>query len=96
MSARTPQGQYTHGDHWDRQRAAELRLQEKARRHAIARTHAHLVTDPAQGGRVVALCREWGVPCPPFANLPPLPEVYFGVFANTDDIGIIAALLETM
>jgi len=89
---RTPQGQYTHGDHWDRQRATEQRLQEKARRHAIIRTHAPAVTDPAQGGRVRALCREWGVPCPPFANLPPLPEVAPGIYANTPDARIVRAL----
>jgi hypothetical protein len=68
------------------------RARQTARRTAIIQTHAHFVTDPAQGGRVVALCREWGVPCPRFVNLPPLPEVAPGIFANTTDAAMLAAL----
>ena len=55
MSARDLRGQYATGDHWDRQRAREAELLQKARRHAIVRTHAPYVERPDQGGRVVAL-----------------------------------------
>ena len=95
MSARDLRGQYATGDHWDRQRAREAELLEKARRHAIVRTHAPYVERPDQGGRVVALCREWGVPCPRFVKLPPMPEVAPGIFATTTDAAMLAAL-ETM
>lgn len=95
MSARDTTGRFStaaEGDHWDRQRAREAELLQKARRHAIVRTHAPAVTTPDQGGRVVALCREWKVPCPRFNNLPPLPEVAPGIFATTNDPAFVAAL----
>lgn len=97
MIARNARGRFAptpHGDHWERQRAAEDALRLRARRTALVRRSVPHVTTARQAGRVAALCEEWGLPVPRFPRLPvvTLPEVAPGVFANTDDPAFVAAL----